>query len=83
MSDQKLSQLQRTFFKIDDSEASNMNQFIPNSNSNFSIPPANSAQWNTQFLNPKNINALVKDNGPINIENRNIIKYQQPLKPNS
>ena len=35
MSDQKLSQLQRTFFKIDDSEANNMNQFIPSSN--FSI----------------------------------------------
>ena len=80
MSDQKLSQLQRTFFKIDDSEANNMNQFIPNPNSNFSIPPANSTQWNTQFLNPKNINALVKDNGPISIENRKIIQYQQPLK---
>ena len=78
MSDQKLSQLQRTFFKIDDSEANNMNRFIPSSN--FSIPSANNSNNFTEFNNPKNLNAIIKDNGPINIENRNIIKYQQPLK---
>lgn len=78
MSDQKLSQLQRTFSKIQDSEANHMSQFIPNSN--FSIPPSNSVQWNTQFLNPKNLNPLIKNNGKINNTNKNIIQYQQPLK---
>tara|TARA_B100000424_G_scaffold271704_1_gene275981 strand:+ start:3608 stop:4744 length:1137 start_codon:yes stop_codon:yes gene_type:complete len=78
MSDQKLSQLQRTFFKIDDSEANNMNQFIPRSN--LSFPSSNSNNPFTNFKNPKNLNAIVKDNGPINTSNRHIIKYQQPLK---
>ena len=78
MSDQKLSQLQRTFFKIDDSEANNMNQFIPSSN--FSIPFANNSNHFTKFNNPKNLNAIAKNNGKIHNTNRNIIKYQQPLK---
>lgn len=78
MSDQKLSQLQRTFFKINDSESSNMNQFIPSSNSSF--PTSNSNNPFTLFKNPQNLNALVKNNGPINTNNRHIIQYQQPLK---
>lgn len=78
MSDQKLSQLQRTFFKIDDSEANNMSNFIPSSN--FSIPSASNSNPFTQFNNPKDLNAIVKNNGKIHTDNRHIIKYQQPVK---
>ena len=76
MSDHKSSQLHRTYFKVNESEANNMNQFIPTTNS--SIPRSND-QF-TLFENPKNLQAIVKNNGPINNNNRHIIQYQQPLK---
>jgi hypothetical protein len=80
-SDQQLSQLQRTYFTINDDEAAKIALQLPSGNTSWSnIPASNGFKNITQFKNPVDTSAIASNNGRVHTENRNIIQYQNPVR---
>ena len=80
-SDQQLSQLQRTYFTINDDEAAKIALQLPSGNTSWSnIPASNGFKNITQFKNPVETSAIASNNGRVHTENRNVIQYQNPVR---
>jgi len=93
--DDKNAQLTRTFLTANEDEAANIKlamaniptpyiggqTFIPPKLEvpNSIVPTANSVQKDTEFKEPKDKPAVIKDNGKIHKEYRGIMEYQKPV----
>ena len=94
--DDKNAQLTRTFLSANESEAANIKLAIANIPTPFTggqqfippkveaprslVPTSNSVDKETNFKDPKELQATIKDNGKLKNGFKNILQYQQPIK---